>query len=1208
MTVLDSEPCALAPEYPHPATFPIGCHRKGQAFGWVGWFRASWLMALAWIGTVGVLAATPSDRHWAFQPVQDPPLPEVRSTAWCRTTVDRFVLSELESKGLAPPPPAERRVLARRLSYDLTGLPPDADALDRLARDPSTEAIDSWIEALLASPAYGEHWGRQWLDVVRYADTAGETADYPVPEAWRYRNYVIEAFNENIPFDQFIREQVAGDLLAKSSPGPRYSQQVVATGYLAISRRFGFDSENYHHLTIQDSIDNIGQSFLGLTLGCARCHNHKYDPVSLADYYALYGIFESTRYPFPGSEQKQRTRALAPLVPPVDSRSRMREFEHTVASLANRIEKAGLGVPSAILRSVDDIDGDFELQAPAAGGSKGVLVPPWVYEGAIAVSTDSQSPFRNLHPSGRIGATLPDGTNRFEVWQLLPRSGYTGGDSQHFNLDFRVQSNSPDANGCHWLLLHPSDGAPIRIAIGRNELSWQPAGHAALSCLAPLQPGAWCSLQLEIDNRRHTLSGSLATETNWGSFGPLPLSSDWIGPISGVRFRSEAQGHLPRPSLSIDNIAIQESPFTRASLVPPGMAASRSEPGLRNIDAQLASLIGIDGDFELQTEGSAPQAPWHPGPDSVVRIRASAQSAIAGGQSGHSLGISLPNDGAYNGFGQTLPRVWQAKDTGRLRVGFDFRCPDAARGGDGSWRFYVGHGPGNSAAFELGINASHLFIRSGNSRTQTAPLATNTWYRVRAELDLASRTFTGSVESTSPASSHPFNGELASGWDGLIDYLFIDSYGHLPGIKPALDADNFVLRPSEADASPSADSVNIDVIARTKQTIAGIRAQRARMLAEAESAKAELTQLLAAGPVAMAYAVSDATPQDSRIHLRGEPDRPGDVAPRGLLPVLGGKPLGTGHPESGRRELAQWIASSSNPLTARVFVNRVWQAYFGEGLVGTPNDFGLRGQPPSHPALLDHLATRFVQSGWSVKDLHRLILRSAAYQATSHHTDRSSQASSHDGVEPCPVETSVSPLGVPITQPALPAQHARRRLRAEEIRDSILQVSGEMDRTPGREHPFPLSTTWGYTQHGPFSAVYDHTRRSVYLMSQRIRRHPYLALFDGADPNTSTAGRRTTTVPTQALYFLNDPFIHRLSLRFAARILSAAPSRAGRIEFAYRTALGRNPTSEELATATQFLEAAAEELTSSGGHGTEAGAMAALARVLFASNEFLTVD
>ncbi len=259
---------------------------------------------------------TAQDRaFWSLQPIRPGPAPEVRDRAWVRTVVDRWILAELESRGIHPVRPADRRTLLRRATYDLTGLPPTPGEVNAFLADDAPDAFARVVDRLLASPSYGEHWGRHWLDVVRYADTAGETADYPVREAFRFRNYVIDAFNADMPYDQFVREQVAGDILADGTNGPAYARMVTATGFLALSRRFGFDSENYHHLTIQDTIDTTGQAFLGLTIGCARCHDHKYDPITARDYYALYGIFDSTRYPFAGSEQKPDMRSMASLRP-----------------------------------------------------------------------------------------------------------------------------------------------------------------------------------------------------------------------------------------------------------------------------------------------------------------------------------------------------------------------------------------------------------------------------------------------------------------------------------------------------------------------------------------------------------------------------------------------------------------------------------------------------------------------------------------------------------------------------------------------------------------------------------------------------------------------------------------------------------------------------------------------------------------------------
>ena len=240
-------------------------------------------------------------------------------TAWIRNSIDAFIRARQAEAGAHPAPMADKLTLLRRATFDLTGFPPTPAEMDNFLRDESPQAYEKLIDRLLASPQYGERWGRHWLDVVRYADTAGETADYPVLLAWRYRNYVIDAFNGDKPYDQFLREQIAGDVLANQQPSENYAEQVTATGYLAISRRFGFDSENYHHLTIQDTIDTLGQSVLGLSLGCARCHDHKFDAVSMRDYYGMYGIFDSSRYAFPGSEQKQKYRAMVPLLPPRES-------------------------------------------------------------------------------------------------------------------------------------------------------------------------------------------------------------------------------------------------------------------------------------------------------------------------------------------------------------------------------------------------------------------------------------------------------------------------------------------------------------------------------------------------------------------------------------------------------------------------------------------------------------------------------------------------------------------------------------------------------------------------------------------------------------------------------------------------------------------------------------------------------------------------
>ena len=240
-------------------------------------------------------------QHWAFQPLVNPKANNSKDHP-----VDSFIDKRIADAGIQATPVADARTLIRRATYDLTGLPATPDAIDAFvtAYDKNGKrAYDTLIDSLLESDHYGERWGRHWLDLVRYADTAGDAADFPVPEAYKYRNYVIDSFNNDKPYDQFVREQIAGDLLPAKNDDQRW-EQTIGTGYIAISRRIGVSPQNLTHITIEDTIGNLGKTFLGLTLGCARCHDHKFDPIPTTDYYALYGIFDSTLYPHAGAEHK----------------------------------------------------------------------------------------------------------------------------------------------------------------------------------------------------------------------------------------------------------------------------------------------------------------------------------------------------------------------------------------------------------------------------------------------------------------------------------------------------------------------------------------------------------------------------------------------------------------------------------------------------------------------------------------------------------------------------------------------------------------------------------------------------------------------------------------------------------------------------------------------------------------------------------------
>ena len=650
-------------------------------------------------------------QHWAFQPLWQGAVPAPASSDESANAVDRFLLARLESEGLEPSSLASKRTLIRRVTYDLTGLPPTPQETNDFLADDSETAYAELVERLLESPRYGERWGRHWLDLVRYADTAGDSGDFPVPEAYKYRNYVIDAFQADKPYDQFIREQIAGDILPWDSEPERWNN-LVATGYLAISRRIGVSPHRLRHITLEDTIDNLGKTFLGLSVQCARCHDHKFDPIPTADYYALYGILDSSVFPYPGGEH-------------------------------------------------------------------------------------------------------------------------------------------------------------------------------------------------------------------------LPYRSNFV-------YR-----------------------------------------------------VGADKAREVLAE--------------------------------YEQGITR----------------WNDREREKFREYQSFQ--------------------------------NMLITTPGRNRTVV--------------------------------------------WEELQE-----------------------LRAERA------------VFARTEP------------------------------PLETAYALSDGVGKDSHIHRAGDPKSEGPEVRRGFLQILGGAKVPPSYQGSGRKLLADWIAAEDNPLTARVMVNRIWHHHFGVGLVSTTSDFGVRGTPPTHPELLDYLARYFIDSGWSVKAMHRLIVNSRAYRQVSFDTEQNFEKD---------------------PQNLLAWRFNRRRLDAEQIRDSILALSGELDLSRGGRHPFPHRRTYFYRQHEPFTEYFPTKQRSVYIMQGRIQKNPYLDLFDGPDGNLPLSERKATTTTLQALYLMNSEFMHEQAQAMAERWSAQSQGRDAFLKKATETIFSRPPSPRDIQNAARYFATA---------DGTEERKRAGYLRAMLSSNEFLFVD
>ena len=865
---------------------------------------------------------------WSFQPLRPVAVPAVNHIG-VRNEIDQFLRARLASEGLESSPEADRRTLIRRVTYDLTGLPPSPEEVDAFLADTSLTAYETVVERLLQSTHYGEHWGRHWLDVVRYADTAGENTDHPIPDAWRYRNWVIDAFNKDLPYDQFVREQIAGDLIHANDPAEKYSAGIVSTGFLAIARRFDHDSDKFMHLTFEDTIDTMGQSILGLTIACARCHDHKFDPISSKDYYAIYGILNSTRFAFPGCEAKQQPRDLVPLLPPSEWARMIEPWDRQLAAI------------DAEIKSLQEAQA---VQASEFKSATAALVHA-LAEGTIADGGTME-----------FTAAADDALSLIEV-----RSG------QLIQLTIDPSENyGADSTSIEWEIAE----------IGDQERIWN-------------------------------------------------LTKDVVNDFATGNPHSDSYGNAAT-WLFLDG---------------------RGGPSLLSESVQNSS-------------GAAGLHVWRTGENPAVFVNSTDQAL----------------------------QVWTS------------------------------------------LPSKTLFVHPA----QDGPVALGWVSPIDGRVQIRGRI----------ADAHP-GGSNGVGW--RIDHYVADV------------------------------SAGVQQMAKTNTLKTQLLAQRAEHMAHAPARET-------------AYAVTEGTVANVRMHLRGDPEKPGDEVPRRWLEILGGQevPADSG---SGRLQLAQWLTDRSNPLTARVMVNRIWQNHFGKGLVQTPNDFGTRGQHPTHPELLDWLAARFMESGWSIKSMHRLVLLSAAYRQSSGNTE------------------SVGHAKALVADPNnhLYWRFDRQRLSAEELRDSLLVAGQQLDLSSGGPHSIPPTNTWSFSQHVPFAGVAESNKRSIYMMTLRNRRHAFLGLFDGADPNATTPQRQVTTVPTQSLYFMNDEFFHAQAEKVAERLLRQ-PDEAARVNELFRIVLQRSPTATEQEAAYGFLQEYQSAITDISATDQPLAIWSALSRLLMSSNEFLYLD
>jgi len=918
------------------------------------------------------------ETQWSFVAPKRPPVPEVKDKTWVRNPIDNFVLARLETEGLKPSEEADKATLLRRVSFDLTGLPPTPAEVDSFVADKSPDAYEKRVDKLLASQHYGERMAMEWLDLARYSDTHGYHID-SLREMWPWRDWVIKAYNRNMPYDQFTVDQLAGDLLPNATVDDK-----IASGFNRnnmINFEGGAVPQEYHAEYIIDRASTTATVWLGLTMGCARCHDHKFDPIRQKDFYQFVAYF-------------------------------------------NNVPERGL---DGYLGNADPV-----LPLPTA-------------------AQEQQLDALN----GRLNSTLAslpekDVVAQRNEWQKTALAGIPEPSTEGLIAYYPMDGSLADASGQH------HDGKAVRGDVVYDEGK---VGKAA-----------------EFSGETQVSFGNTADFDRGDRFAlALWVRTASTHPIKLIQKRDSSEQWQ-------------------------GYEIATDEPTFHGVGDRLAHFV-----VRLA-------AKW---PDDAIEVR-------------------------------TIER-YKTTSLSDLLVNYD------GSGKASGLKFYVN---GKPAATQIVKDSL-----SGNFRT-AAPLGIG---------DKAiGKPFEGRLDDLR-IYNRPVNDEEAETLAirlparSLLIELAGKPAGEIVTLQPEKPPAELEIGEEEKAETPEAKAARLEKEHQTalseyflKYAAPEKDRQLYAQLTELREQKTKLQESI----TNVMVMTEMKKPRDTFILGRGQYDNPGEKVTPNVPAFLPPLPPGSA---ANRLSLAKWLVDPKNPLTARVAVNRYWQDCFGVGIVKTAEDFGSQGEQPSHPQLLDWMATQFVASGWDVKAMMRLIVTSSTYRQSSRETKEMADRDPEN---------------------RLLARGPRFRLPAEMVRDNALDIAGLLDTRIGGPsvYPYQPKGLWEemafgggfsgqtYTQ----STGEDLYRRSMYTVWKRTVPPPSLTTFDAPDREKCTARRTITNTPLQALVLLNDPTYVEASRVLAEKTLSQAgrdPQK--RIDFAFRLATDRKPQPEERAV---LLALAREEL------------------------------
>jgi len=1097
--------------------------------------------------------------HWAWRSVADPAAPKIRQQGWVQDPLDAFILAKLESQQLQPTDRADKRTLIRRAYFDLIGLPPTPEQVQAFLADESPDAFTSVIDTLLKSPQFGERWARHWLDLVRYAESRGHEFDYSAANVFHYRDYVIRAFNTDTPYDQFVTEHIAGDLTPEPRRSPSGSNEsVLGTGFWHLGEwvHSPVDIRKDETDRYDNMIDVFSKTFLGLTVSCARCHDHKFDAISQADYYALGGFLQSSAYHQVRFDTLDHNRSIAQQLRSVEQAARpamMQELRTESKNLEQFAEyllaarAVLIAGPTAKQKNaaqdivVEDFEaGDYEgwkITGDAFGQSPQTKKTIANYQGDVK---EAGKGFVNSH-NLRDGKKGDAPTGELLSSPLKLERDY---------LTFLVGGGAHQGKTCVNLLV---GGKVVLTATGRNNNQMHPhrwdvrpyRGQMAQLQIVDRFTGGWGNIGVDHFVLTDAAEkGAPAPASDYRAAADRIAKERKLDPARLLAWfaclLSEKQGDLlydwarltekddwaafiknqstpqqqPKTTAPLQIIADYTSPATPPLLANgPTFGSATLQAGdlLMNADGSLAGLATVgqvrrDPTFnKLRLKGGVQKEPGKLGNwDAAGRTFRTPTFTVT----------EAPVRYLVQGSGRVLAVV----DSHRMLNGPLHGVVAKTFSSDKPvWithnlRDYIHHGV-------------HLeFVAEGDKSMQVFTVVegeqtTPPWERPNNLLTQA---------ITAGESPEAHVAALAKAFQAALQ-----SAGSTESLEPAsaVLADWLLRHRTLWTSEPSASLVKLK---QERQTLIDQIQWESRL----------------------APATWDGTGVDETLLIRGNVKTPGKPVPRRLLTAIAGdQPKITAG--SGRLELARRIVDPSNPFVSRVQVNRIWHHLMGRGIVPSVDNFGVLGQAPTHPELLDHLAVRYMQEGWSTKTLIRQIMLSSTYQLSSF-----AEPANHD-------------------KDPLNQWHGRaniRRLQGEAIRDTVLMLSGRLDRTMfGPSVPIFLSSFMqgrGRPGSGPLDG---NGRRSIYLSVRRNFLPPMMLAFDTPQPFSTVGRRSVSNVPAQALILMNDPFIVQQAGLWAKRLLAETDTPEQRITRLYEEAFSRPPTAEEVATAMQFIQQQGQE-------------------------------